>query len=180
MFKIGLKIGSKDIQYTDEIFKFYDEGVFQYIELFTITETYSDVISYWKQFSIPFGIHAPHSVAGLNLANVSARVLNKEKIAEAIRFADELKAQYIIFHSGTNGIPAEVITQLSPFADERFLIENKPVRGLDESICVGSIYGDLKLIIDGLGKERVSVWIFDMQYVLRIHSKKIQYHLLKN
>ena len=152
MFKLGLKIGSKDTQYTDEILQYYEQGVFQYIELFTLTGTFDDTISYWKQFNIPFGIHAPHSAAGLNLANVSARTQNKEKIAESVRFADELKAQYIIFHSGTNGMPNEVVQQLRPYADERFLIENKPIRGLDGSTCVGSIYSDLKLIIDGIGK----------------------------
>ena len=152
MIKLGLKIGSKDIQYTEEILKYYEQGIFQYIELFAISETYSDTISYWKQFNIPFGIHAPHSAAGLNLANISARNINKSKIQEAIEFADTLRAQYIIFHSGINGMPNEVVQQLRPFADERFLIENKPIRGLDGSTCVGSIYSDLKLIIDGIGK----------------------------
>ena len=151
MINPGLKLGSKDIQYTDEILEYYEQGVFQYIELFTLSGTYDDTISYWKQFNIPFGIHAPHSAAGLNLACVANRELNKNKISEAIKFADALKAKYIIFHSGTNGMPNEVVTQLKPFADERFLIENKPIRGLDGSTCVGSIYGDLKLIIDGIG-----------------------------
>ena len=152
MIKLGLKLGSNDVRYTDEILKFYDEEVFQYIELFTLTDSFEETISYWKQFNIPFGIHAPHSAAGLNLANINARSSNKNKIAEAIRFADELKASYIIFHSGTNGMSGEVVQQLRPFADERFLIENKPILGLDGSTCVGSILGDLKLIIDGIGK----------------------------
>ena len=152
MFKLGLKIGSKDTQYTEEILELYREGVFQYIELFAVPDTYIQTISYWKQFSIPFGIHGPHSAAGCNLANVSNRNTNIKKIEDTIRFADELKAEYIIFHSGTNGMPGEVVRQLSPFADERFLIENKPIRGIDGSTCVGSIYGDLKLIIDGIGK----------------------------
>lgn len=151
MLNIGLKIGSKDVRYTDEILNYYEQGIFQYIELFTITGTYDDTISYWKQFNISFGIHAPHSAAGLNLANVANRKTNEVKIAESVHFADELKAKYIIFHSGTNGMPGEVVTQLVPFADERFLIENKPIRGLDGSTCVGSIYGDLRLIIDGIG-----------------------------
>lgn len=152
MINLGLKLGSKDTQCTDEILQFYEQGVFQYIELFTLCGTYDDTISYWKQFDIPFGIHAPHSAAGLNLANVFARNINKGKIQEAIEFADTLKAKYIIFHSGVNGMLNEVIQQLSPFADERFLIENKPIRGIDGGICVGSVYNDLKLIIDGIGK----------------------------
>ena len=152
MIKLGLKIGSNDTQYTDEILQYYEQGVFQYIELFTLTGTFNDTIFYWKQFDIPFGIHAPHSFAGLNLAITADRTVNKEKIAETVKFADELKAKYIIFHSGVNGMPGEVVQQLKPFADERFLIENKPIRGLDGSTCVGSIYSDLKLIIDGIGK----------------------------
>jgi len=60
-FNLGLKIGSKDTKYTDEILRFYEQGIFQYIELFTLTGTYEDTISYWKQFNISFGIHAPHS-----------------------------------------------------------------------------------------------------------------------
>ena len=152
MIKLGLKIGSKDIQYTDEILDYYEQGVFQYIELFALSETFEQTIAYWKQFDIPFGIHAPHSVAGLNLSCIANRKKNEAKIEESIKFADILKAKYIIFHSGINGMPGEVVNQLKPYADERFLIENKPIRGLDGSTCVGSVYGDLKLIIDGIGK----------------------------
>ena len=66
MINLGLKLGSKDTQYTDDILSYYDEGVFQYIELFAISDTNRETISYLKQFNIPFGIHAPHSAAGLN------------------------------------------------------------------------------------------------------------------
>lgn len=152
ILNLGLKLGSRDTQYTDEILHYYEQGVFQYIELFALSGSYAETISYWKQFGIPFGIHAPHSAAGLNLASRVRREANKPKIAEAVRFADSLRAEYIIFHSGTNGQTDEVVRQLSSFADGRFLIENKPVRGLDGSTCVGSSYGDLRLIIDGIGK----------------------------
>lgn len=148
---LGLKIGSKDIQFTDEILKYYDQGIFQYIELFTLSETYNDTISYWKQFKVPFGIHAPHSAAGLNLVDASNRKSNKNKITEVIKFANELKASYIIFHSGTDGIKEEVVYQLKPFADERFLIENKPIRGVTCGTSVGCTYEELKFIIDEIG-----------------------------
>ncbi len=152
MINLGLKLGSRDTQYTEEILKFYDLGIFQYIELFALTGTYDETIAYWRQFSIPFGIHAPHSAAGLNLANESNRKNNEPKIAEAICFADSLNAKYIIFHSGVNGMPGEVVNQLKPFADERFLIENKPVLGIDGfTKCVGCTCDDLKMIIEGIG-----------------------------
>lgn len=152
MINLGLKLGSRDTRYTEEILRYYEQGLFQYIELFALSGTYDDTISYWKQFDIPFGIHAPHSAAGLNLANPLAREENKAKIAETVKFADALGARYIIFHSGTNGMSGEVVRQLAPFADERFLIENKPIRGLDGSTCVGSTCADLKFIIEGIGK----------------------------
>ena len=153
MIRLGLKLGSRNIHYTDEILRCYDADVFQYIELFVLSGSYGETISYWKQFDIPFGIHAPHSAAGLNLASSADREANGLKIAEVIRFADSLRAEYIIFHSGTNGQPDEVVRQLSPFADGRFLIENKPVRGLDGSSCVGNRSGELKQIIGGIGKD---------------------------
>lgn len=151
MYSLGLKLGSIDTQNAPEILRYYEQGVFQYIELFAISKTINSTISYWKQFSIPFGIHAPHSAAGLNLANSENRKDNKAKIEEVIKFADSLNAKYIIFHSGTNGAPEETIEQLKSFADDRFLIENKPIRGLDGSTCVGCTYKDLKQIIDGIG-----------------------------
>ena len=149
-YKLGLKLGSKDTQYTDDILSYYDEGVFQYIELFAISDTFDDSVSYWKQFKIPFGIHAPHSAAGLNLACRENREINKSKIEESIKFADSLKADYIIFHSGVNGTCDEVVTQLKPFVDSRFLIENKPIKGLDGSTCVGATISELDSIISEL------------------------------
>lgn len=150
MLNIGLKIGSVDVQYTDEIKKLYEKGVFQYIELFSVLNTFNDTISYWKQFDIPFGIHAPHSMAGLNLANYNEHKANLKKIEESIKFADSLKADYIIFHSGVNGNIEESVSQLRSFCDRRFLLENKPVKGFGNVTCVGSSFKELKTAIDEL------------------------------
>lgn len=150
MFKLGLKIGSRDTQYTDDILRYYDEGIFQYIELFAIPGTYNDTISYWKQFNIPFGIHAPHSMAGLNLSNSFMRNENTRKIIESYKFADELKAEYIIFHSGMDGTCVESVRQLKPFADNRMVIENKPIKGIKGGICIGTHFEELKYILQQL------------------------------
>ena len=149
---IGLKIGSTNTQYTKDILSFYDQNIFQYIELFVPTNTYNETIDYWKQFDIPFGIHAPHSAAGLNVSDVTARNDNKLKIEEALRFTDMLHAHYLIFHSGVDGTIEEVITQLKPYADERFLIENKPVKGLRGEHCIGTDYKELTSLISSIGK----------------------------
>jgi endonuclease IV len=151
MIELGLKVGSIDTQYTQEILEYYDQRVFQYIELFVPVGSYKETIKYWKQFHIPFGIHAPHTMAGLNLANPSEHEENKVKIEETIKFADSLNANYIIFHSGTNGKAEEAVHQLSPYVDDRFLIENKPIKGFGgDYICVGTDYAELKSMIDTL------------------------------
>lgn len=150
MYKLGLKIGSKDTQYTEEILKYYEEGVFQYIELFAISDTYNETVSYWKQFHIPFGIHAPHSMAGLNLASKLFHLQNKEKILETYKFADALSADYVIFHSGMNGTCVEVVNQLKDYVDSRLLIENKPLKGLNGGICIGSHFSELEYILETL------------------------------
>lgn len=158
---LGLKIGSRDTRYTEEIARYYAEGVFQYIELFAIPGTYGETIGYWKKLAadcrIPFGVHAAHSAAGLNPSEKESRETNKPKIEEAYRFADDLNARYVIFHPGVSkagleGRCAETVLQLSSFSDERTLIENKPRKGLDGSDCVGSTFEELKSIIDGIGK----------------------------
>lgn len=151
MINLGLKVGSINTQYTKEILEYYGKGVFQYIELFIQVGSYYETIAYWKQFHIPFGIHAPHSLAGLNLANPEEYEGNKVKIEETITFADSLNASYIIFHSGTNGQAEEAVRQLSPYVDNRFMIENKPIKGFGgDYICVGTGYDELKEMIEAL------------------------------
>lgn len=49
MFNLGLKLGSKDTQYTRDNLSLYDRRVFQYIELFTLSGTFEDTIDYWKR-----------------------------------------------------------------------------------------------------------------------------------
>lgn len=150
MIQLGLKIGSRDTQFASEINSLYAKGVFQYIELFSCIDSYNETVSYWKQFKIPFGIHAPHSASGMNLADKKARGTNAKKIDESYKFADALNADYVIFHCGTNGAIEEAVAQLNPFSDERMLLENKPAKGLDGSNCVGYDFASLEFAISEL------------------------------
>jgi endonuclease IV len=147
--QIGLKLGTKDIQYTEDIYSFYEQGYFHYIELFVVPETFDDTIHYWNQFPIPIVIHAPHSVAGMNLS-LNNRKANKLKLKETFRFADILHAEYIIFHSGLNGKVEETIYQLSSFVDARCLIENKPIKGLNNEKCIGATTDEVTCIMNEL------------------------------
>ncbi|GHT92359.1 hypothetical protein FACS1894140_4270 [Spirochaetia bacterium] len=148
--QFGLKLGSKDINYTNDIISFYGQGYFQYIELFCVPESFDETIDYWKQFSIPMVIHAPHSKAGMNLSLVSERRNNMQKLKETFHFADTLNVEYVIFHSGVDGNIEETIYQLRPFVDSRCLIENKPVKGLNNERCIGSSSEEIKYILDEL------------------------------
>ena len=148
--QLGLKLGSKDINYTGDILSFYEAEYFQYIELFTVIGSYNDTIEYWKQFSIPIIIHAPHSFAGMNLSLREERENNKLKLKETYRFADTLKSEFVIFHSGVDGDIDETIIQLHPFADSRCLIENKPLKGINGERCLGVTPDEIKYIINEL------------------------------
>ena len=148
--QFGLKLGSKDISYTNDIVSYYNDGYFQYMELFAVPGSFDDTIGYWRQFSIPMIIHAPHSSVGMNLSSFEAREGNKGMIREAFRFADTLKARYIIFHAGVNGDIGETINQLHPFVDSRCLIENQPIKGLNGENCAGATPKELSCAMNEL------------------------------
>jgi deoxyribonuclease-4 len=148
--QFGLKLGSKDINYTEDIITFFKAEYFQYIELFAVSGSFNETIGYWKKFSIPIIIHAPHSFAGMNLSLNEERENNKKKLHETFQFADMLKTEIIIFHSGVNGEIEETINQLRPFVDSRCLIENKPIKGLNGEKCLGATFEEVKLILNEL------------------------------
>jgi RimJ/RimL family protein N-acetyltransferase/sugar phosphate isomerase/epimerase len=150
IMQIGLKLGSKDKMYTQDILSLYKQNYFQYIELFAVPESFDDTIGYWKQFAVPFVIHAPHSFVGMNLSLKEQRNSNRKKLQETFQFADSLYAEYIIFHSGVDGDIEETINQLRPFVDSRCLIENKPVKGLNNEKCIGSTVEEITYIMNEL------------------------------
>jgi len=148
--QLGLKLGSNDKNYTEDILSFFKNGYFQYIELFAAPDSFNKTIDYWKQFKIPFGIHAPHSFAGMNLSIPEDREKNKIMIQETFKFADALNGEYIIFHSGVNGRIEETVNQLKPFIDTRCLVENKPLIGLNGEKCLGATPEEIDCIINEL------------------------------
>ena len=148
--KLGLKLGSYDNNYTDDILSFYQSGYFQYIELFAVPGSFHKTIDYWKQFTIPIVIHAPHSFAGMNISLQSDREKNKIILQETFKFADALDVEHIIFHSGVNGTITETITQLKPFIDSRCIIENKPLKGINGEKCIGATPDEIKYILGEL------------------------------
>lgn len=129
MFKVGLKIWSINENYYKEAIRLYEKGVCQFIELFSVPDSFEKFASLWKTLDIPYVIHAPHFNQGMNLAKPEHYENNMKLASEALRFADALNASMVIFHAGANGTIQETARQLKLINDQRVVIENKPYYG---------------------------------------------------
>jgi deoxyribonuclease IV len=104
--------------------------------------------------NIPFIIHAPHTRSGLNPAEASMYAGNMKLATESFRFADELHAQYVIFHPGMAGSLDESARQLKKFGDvSRILVENKPYHSITEPFipCRGFDFFEIKFLLTHTG-----------------------------
>ena len=99
---------------------------------------------------ISFIIHAPHFAHGFNLAKKEKEESNLAIYREVKQFADELDAQFIIFHGGIDGDIKETARQLASFNEPRALIENKPYKALPNKMggefCRGYNIDEIKLV----------------------------------
>lgn len=152
---LGLKLGSPDNIYENAVKDLWQKQAFQYIELLAVPNSYKNTIDFWKQIQkqlkIPFGIHAPHSGHGMNPSIKELEFENRERIEETIKFANDLNAEYMIFHPGMVGDLNETVRQYKPFIDNRFLIENKPFIALDDRLCLGAKPEEIKFLMENLG-----------------------------
>lgn len=155
---LGLKLWSVNLHYAAEAEKLYNEGVFDYIELSAIPGSLEDTAATWKKLKIPYIIHAPHFMQGLNLSDPLKEKSNAAMAEEAFRYADRLEAEYVIFHPGIKGDFRETARQIKNLNDGRVLVENKPYRaarlvnGLTEKdACVGWSPEQMKFILKTAG-----------------------------
>ena len=150
MYKLGLKLWSRNTDYYyDEAIRLYNDGVYDYIELYVVPNT-TDTIEKWKKLDIPFIVHCPHFAHGFNLAKIEKKESNFKIYQQVKHFADELNAKYIIFHGGIDGNVKETAKQLASFNDPRALIENKPMIALPNKMggefCRGYNPNEIRLI----------------------------------
>lgn len=148
----GLKLWSINTDYyLEEAKRLYNQGYFDYIELYVVPETL-DTLSKWKMLDIPFILHAPHFKHKINLSDPAQFEYNKKIFAEVEIFRKDLHAEYTIIHSGMNGNIKETIRQLKLMQPHDFLIENKPFIAplKPEYKCVGSTLDELKEILANL------------------------------
>ena len=153
MHKLGLKLWSTNIDYYfDEAKRLYQEGVYDYIELYVVPET-THSIQKWKSIGVPFTLHAPHFAHGINLAVREKEDYNLKVFEEVKLFNEELKAKYVVVHGGIEGSIEETIRQLMLIPFKNFLIENKPYRAPlgEKKLCRGASIDEIVKVIQSVG-----------------------------
>jgi len=154
-FQIGLKLWSTNTSKISDAIKLYKSGFYQYIELYSVPNSYISTISKWINCKVPFVIHAPHFMSGMDLSNSSMMLSNQILINEAISFANALSATDIIFHPGVKGSLKETAHQLSNIHDDRIVIENVPSIGVDENLhLLGSKPDEIEFLLTSVDKLR--------------------------
>lgn len=155
--KIGLKLGSDSIAYFDSARELKEKGYFDYIELFIIPGSEIGLAEKWKSLEVPFILHAPHSLAGMNPSLPEMEQANLKCIAEVSQWAQAMDAVYVIYHAGLNGTLDESIRQFKAFkwayprAFENALIENKPKVGINRESCIGYDTAQVKRLMGEIG-----------------------------
>src|SRR3989304_3283218 len=103
VFRLGLKLWSNNDNYVKEAVRLFEKGVYQYIEIYMLPGTEQKMVDMWRGLDISYVVHAPHFLAGLNLAKREQKITNFRLLEETRRFADELSAENIIVHPGIGG-----------------------------------------------------------------------------
>lgn len=148
MYRLGLKLWSKDVDRISQAERLFEKQGFDFIELYALPGSYKKGVEDWHRMKFPFKIHAPHWREGFNLAQKNKETQNLELMKEAQRFADTLKAETIIIHPGIAGEIMETARQIKLIGDARLTIENKPFYALDDGlICNGSTPEEIRLLL---------------------------------
>lgn len=155
--RLGLKLWSINTDfYLEEAKRLFQEGWFDYIELYVVPNTIG-TLNRWKklkqEYKIPFTLHAPHFVHGVNLANPEKEKFNIATFREVEYFSEELDAKYVVVHSGIAGNIEETIRQLNIIRPKKMLIENKPYLAplCPENECRGAKIEEIVKVIKEIG-----------------------------
>ncbi len=155
--KLGLKVWSSNRQYFEDAQQFFQEGLYDFIELYIDLNVQDERWKIWKEIGCDVRLHAPHSYGGFNPAE-SERFYQNRKVVQIVqeyqRFFD---SSSVIFHPGTKGLLQETIRQFSSFCQdfpslfEHVLIENKPKIGLAGENCLGASPEEIRELQSELG-----------------------------
>lgn len=139
----GLKLWSSNNDLLDDVAMLIKPNLFQYIELTPIPHT---VIDPFLALDIPYIIHITTERHGVNIADKEKRGFNLEIINHCIEWADKLNAKYLILHPGFGAVD-NAVEFLEEINDNRILIENMPVVGLDNESLIGYDSEQIKMLV---------------------------------
>ncbi len=122
--KVGIKTYSDKLgyDYLPKIIEYAD-----FVEILPLPD--NDFYRKFKQYDIPFRVHAPHQGQGADPADKNAAERTMKCMKTAIEAADFFDSPTIVVHPGTYtgaGSADRAIEFLKQFNDKRFLIENLP------------------------------------------------------
>jgi len=136
-FNIGLKLHTINTELISEAIRLWQDGIYQYIELYVVPGSYNKTREEWKSCKIPYILHAAHSYDGINFASRALKDQNHINFSEVQQFADILDSNTIIIHAGMNGSIEETLYQVKILNDSRLVLENKPKVAIRGEPCVG-------------------------------------------
>ena len=135
MRHFGLKLWSKDFiknkNFVISAEKALKDGMFDYLELFALPDTFDETYLDVKQRfnGVKTVIHAPHAIQLLDISNPEEFENNRHRLKSSQQFADLLDAPFIILHPGMQRgekFLQESIRQFKAFNDSRLTVENLP------------------------------------------------------
>lgn len=142
--KFGLKLWSINTDLIEEAEEILKEENFNYIELTFIPG--SDIKPFLDR-KVEYILHLPTGRHGVNIGDFKKIEENLKIIREGLEWADKLNARYAILHPGYGELK-DVETFLGNIDDDRILLENMPVYGLDYEDMVGSSKKELNQLMD--------------------------------
>lgn len=145
--KIGIKTytDKKGYEYISKVIGFVD-----FVEILPLPD--DGLYKKFRNFGIPFRIHAPHQAQGADPADKKAAKRTMECMKTAIEAADLFESPTIVVHPGSYQGPGgimQAIDFLKQFNDKRFLIENLPAE-VHYKGELGSRAAEIKQFLDAL------------------------------
>lgn len=154
--KVGLKLWSTNDFYINPSLELFRDNIFDYIELYVVPDSIK-FLTLWESLKIPFILHAPHSLSGVNAAQEKCKNNNFNCFSQVDQYRDVLNPELIIFHPGLSGSIKETILQFCeigiqfPEIHKKMLVENMPRFSLIGEECIGSTVNEVTEIIDKTG-----------------------------
>lgn len=136
MIRYGLKLWTKNRDWFEEAKVRYQEGAFDFIELYFHPDAPLDEEALRPLAGIPVGVHAPHALDEFVFGEKELELWRKTKA-----FVDEVQAPTVVLHPGyADTIPdfAAFERELAKIDDPRILIETMPGKDVKGRVEFGA------------------------------------------